>query len=325
MKAGLAILLLILAGGILVLGSAAYIVPEGRQAILTQFGRPVGDAVTAAGLHFKTPFIQEVREIDSRILSWDGDPNQIPTRDKKYIEVDTTARWRITDPLQFIRTVQNERGAQSKLDAVLESATRDVVSGHNLVEAVRNTNDIFGVIETRRLEVEAAEADVEEEVTGEIERVEVGRERLSELIAERAQPELEEFGITLVDVQLRRISYEGSVERKVFERMISERERIAEKIRSVGKGEQAKIHGTLSRDKQTIESEAYRAVQTIEGEADAKAFRIYADALGQDPDFYDFVRTLEAYGEALGPATRFLLTTDSDFLRLFKAGVRAGE
>lgn len=305
--------------------SSAFIVSEGRQAIITQFGAPVGDPITEAGLHFKWPFIQDVRELDRRILSWDGFPNQIPTKDKKFIIVDTTARWKITDPLKFIQTVQNESGAKSRLDAILDAITRDTIANHNLVEAVRNTDTILEVIEERSKRPEEKEIIVEEEVVGEIEKILVGRERLSDMIAERARQELADFGITVVDVQLRRISYEKSVEQKVFERMISERQRIAEKIRSVGKGEQAKTQGKTSRDQQQIVSEAYRRVQEIKGKAEAEAYRIYAETLSQDSEFYEFVRTLEAYDKALGPNTHFILSTDSDFLKLFKQGPDGGK
>jgi len=305
--------------------SSAFIVPEGRQAIITQFGAPVGEPITDPGLHFKTPLIQDVRELDSRVLNWDGYPNQIPTKDKKYILVDTTVRWKITDPLKFIQTVQNESGAKSRLDAILDAITRDTISNHNLVEAVRNTNTILDVIEERRTQPTVEGVVVEEEVVGEIEKIQVGREQLSDMIVERAREELADFGITVVDVQLRRIAYEKSVEQKVFERMISERQRIAQKIRSVGKGEQAKIQGKTSRDHQQITSEAYRRVQEIKGKAEAEAYKIYAQTLGKDPDFYEFVRTLEAYDKALGADTHFILSTDSDFLKLFKEGPEPGE
>jgi membrane protease subunit HflC len=301
--------------------SSAFVVTEGRQAIITQFGKPVGAPIADAGLYFKIPFIQDVRELDRRILNWDGFPNQIPTKDKKYILVDATARWKITDPLKFIQTVQNERGAKSRLDAILDAITRDTISNNNLVEAVRNSNTIMDVIKARQTGMARGNVNsAEDEITGEIEKIEVGRERLSDIIAERARKELTDFGITVVDVQIRRISYEQSVEKKVFERMVSERMRIAQQIRSVGKGEQAKIQGKVSRDLQQITSDAYRKVQEIKGKADAEAYKIYAEALGQSPEFYEFVRTLDVYEKALGASTHFILSTDSDFLKLFKRG-----
>lgn len=304
--------------------SSAFIVNEGTQAVITQFGRPIGNPVTSAGIHFKVPFIQSVQFVDKRILTWDGYPNQIPTRDKKYIIVDTTARWQVRDALKFIQTLQNERGAKARLDAILDSITRDTISDHNLVEAVRNTNSILDYIEAKKVEsqkkVSAGVVLVaeEEEITGEIEKIQIGRENLSSLIAKRATEELSQFGILIIDVQLRRIAYEASVEKKVYERMISERKRIAEKIRSIGKGEQAKIQGKTSRDLQRIDSEAYRKAQTIRGKAEAESIAIYAKALSQDPKFFEFNRTMEAYKKALKPDTDLILSTDSQFLDFLK-------
>lgn len=304
--------------------SSTYLITEGRQAIITQFGRPIGTPITEAGLHFKVPLIQKVQYLDKRILSWDGYPNQIPTRDKKYIIVDTTARWRVEDALKFIQTVQNERGAKARLDAILDAITRDTISNHNLVEAVRNTNSILDYIEEKRIEserkVKTGEILVaeEEEVTGEIEKITIGRENLSSIIAKKAGEELKSFGITIIDVQLRRIAYEGSVEKKVYERMISERKRVAGKIRSIGEGEKAKIQGKTSRDLQRINSEAYRQAQTIKGRAEAESMKIYAQALSQDKKFYEFIRTMDAYKEALKPETKFILSTDSPFLEMLK-------
>jgi modulator of FtsH protease HflC len=304
--------------------SAMYILPEGRQAIITQFGRPIGAPVTEAGLQVKLPFIQNIQYVDKRILSWDGFPNQIPTRDKKYIIVDTTARWRIDDALKFIQTVQNERGTKARLDAILDAITRDTISNHNLVEAVRNTNAILDYIEEKSIEskrkLDSGEILVaeEEEITGEIEKIRIGRENLSSMIAKKAALELESFGISIIDVQLRRIAYEQSVEKKVYERMISERKRIAEKIRSIGKGEQAKIQGKTSRDLQRINSEAYRQAQLIRGKAEAESMKIYAGALSQDKKFYEFIRTMDAYKDSLKPDTKFILSTDSPFLDLLR-------
>ena len=304
--------------------SSAFIVAEGRQAIITQFGRPIDEPVTNPGMHFKVPFIQTVQYVDKRILTWDGYPNQIPTRDKKYIIVDTTARWRIHNALKFIQTVQNERGAKARLDAILDAITRDTISNHNLVEAVRNTNLILDYIELKQKDSQkklaAGEILVaeEEEITGEIEKIHIGREHLSSLIAKKAAEELAPFGITIIDVQLRRIAYESSVEKKVYERMISERKRIAEKIRSIGKGEQAKIQGKTSRDLQRINSDAYRKAQGIKGKAEAESISIYAHSLSQDPKFFEFTRTLDAYKKALKEDTQFILSTDSQFLELLK-------
>lgn len=302
--------------GLFVIMSSTFTIREGRQVILTQFGAPIR-TVKDAGLHWKVPFIQKVREIDLRILNWDGYPNQIPTRDKKYISVDTTARWRIVDPLKFIQTVQSEAGATSRLDAILDATTRDIISSHNLVETVRNTNTIFDVIKLRVEELKTETAKdvnaLDEEVTGEIEPIKIGRERLSGLIHERASKELVTIGIELIDVQLRRIMYEESVQKKVYDRMKSERERIAEKIRSIGKGEQAKIQGKTNFELEEIESSAYRTVQTIRGDAEAKAINIYAASLGADPTFYEFTRKLEAYKKSLKPGSKLILSSKSDF------------
>ena len=305
---------------ILLLNGTLFIVNEHQQAIITQFGKPIGKPITNAGLHFKLPFFHDVRYVDKRILTWDGDPNQVTTKDKKFIGVDTTARWKIIDALKFIQAVQDEKGARSRLDAVLDSRTREAISSHNLVEAVRNTNNIFQELESRKKN--AAKKDVEEEVVGEIEKILFGREKISEIIANKATAELRNLGIKLVDVQLRRISYEKSVEQKVYERMISERKRIAEKIRSIGQGEKAKIEGRLSQDLQLIESQAYRKSQEIKGEAEGKSIHIYAKALRKDPDFYEFTRTMDAYRAAFhrkeGIKPKFILSSNSKFLKYFK-------
>lgn len=322
----ISIFLALLALVVLGAWTSAFTIREGRQVIITQFGRPIR-TVKDAGLHWKLPVIQDVREIDLRILNWDGYPNQIPTRDKKYIRVDTTARWRIVDPLKFIQTVQNEAGAKSRLDAVLDATTRDIVSGHNLVEAVRNSNAIFDVIsERKRKMAEEAEsgstqlAEEDEEITGDVEPIEIGREQLSALIAARASSALEPFGIELIDVQLRSIMYEQSVQLKVYQRMISERQRVAEKIRSIGKGEQKRIEGKISEELQLIESEAYRQTQEITGAAEAEAIRIYAQSFEADPGFYNFMRKLEVYKTGLGERSQMILSPDLPLFDVLRSG-----
>lgn len=309
----------IIVGLIITAFNSFYLLQEGRQAIVTEFGKPVGTPITTPGLKFKTPFINDVRFIDKRILNWDGSPNQIPTKDKKYIKVDTTARWQIIDALRFIQTVQNERGAKARLDTILDGHTRDVISGHRLVEAVRDSNDIIKVIEGKKQLITdrklKGESILEEEIAGEIEEIEVGREELSKIIVEKADKELIELGIKLIDVQLRRISYEESVERKVYERMVSERQRIAQKIRSIGKGEKAKIEGRLQKDLKKIESEAYRKAQEIKGKAQGRAAFIYAKSLKLDPGFYDFMRSMEVYKKTLKDKSKFILSSDSKLLR----------
>ena len=299
-----------------------FILTEGQQAIVTQFGKPIGEPKTKAGMHFKNPLTQDVRYVDKRILSWDGDPNQIPTKDKKYIKVDTTARWRITDALKFIQTVQNENGAKARLDTILDSHTRNIISSHNLVEAVRNSNAIVqNLVDKKKIIDERkanGEAILEEEISGDIEKIFLGREELSQMIVRKAQEECNALGIKLIDVQLRRISYEKSVEKKVYERMISERERIAQKIRSIGKGEKAVIEGRLTKDLQRIESQAYRTAQKIRGLAEGKSAAIYAKALSLDPKFYEFIRTMEAYKASIKPDSKLILSSDSEFLKYFK-------
>lgn len=301
-----------------ILGSG-YTLQEGEQAVITLFGKPVR-MVKEAGIHWKWPFVEKVHEIDLRLLNWDGYPNQIPTRDKKYITVDTTARWRIVNPQAFIQSVQSEQGARSRLDAILDATTRDVISSHNLVEAVRITNNIFDDVKARSKGDDSDSDVMEEEVIGDIEKVELGRENLSKLIRERASKELLPIGIELLDVQFRRIMYEASVQKKVYARMISERERIAEKIRSIGKGEQSKIEGKTSREVQEIQSVAYRTSQKIKGEAEAKATAIYASVLGKDPSFYEFSRKLDAYRASIKPDARILMGSGSRFFDVMRNG-----
>jgi modulator of FtsH protease HflC len=319
----------------ILLMNATFIVTEGQQALVTQFGKIIGQPITDAGMHFKLPFINDVRMMDKRILTWDGEPEQIPTKDKKYIWADTTARWRIVDARKFAYTVKNERMAQGQLDSTLDGITRDVISNQNLVEAVRNTNQILKkktkpkpaqkdkTSENDSTSIKATDIkaeQIEEEISGEIEPVTVGREKLSQMIIQRARKEISQYGIELIDVQLRRIAYETSVEKKVYDRMISERNRIAEKIRSIGQGEKAKIDGKLNRDLKEIESIAYRTSQEIKGKADAKAIIIYAKAMGADPEFYRFARTLEAYENTLTDKTKLILSTNSDFFKIMNRG-----
>ncbi|MFG1500219.1 protease modulator HflC [Halobacteriovorax sp. XZX-3] len=308
------ILIVILFIGLVLGKQSLFIVSEGRQAIITEFGKPVGNPITDAGLHFKKPFVQDVRFVDKRILSWDGFPNQIPTKDKKFIKVDTTARFKIIDALKFIQTVRNTEGAKKRIDTILDSATRNVISSHDLVEAVRNSNAIIEKLNATKVDVN----EIEEEITGDIEDVSVGREKLSQLIVSKADGELEQFGIQLIDVQLRRISYEKSVERKVYERMISERQRIAQKIRSIGEGEKAKIEGRLVKDLQTIQSEGYKKSQLIKGRAEAKASAVYAKTFSQDPSFFEFVRSLEAYKTSIKGKTKFIISNDNEFLKYLR-------
>lgn len=305
----------------LLFGASAYRLPEWEQAVIIQLGKPVREPVKKAGLHFRIPFIEAIHRLDRRILNWDGEANRIPTKDKKYIWVDTTARWRIQDPLLFIQSVRDETGADPRIKAIIDSSTRDVISNHNLVEAVRNSNAILDSIEERhKLAAEGKLPPEEEEVTGEIENIAVGREELSRQMIESSRAKLAELGIELIDIQIRRIAYETSVEQKVYERMVSERRRIAQKIRSIGTAEQSKIRGKIKKDLETIQSEAYRKAETLKGQADAEAIRIYAGAMNADPGFYEFLRTLEAYKKALPKDSKLILSTDSAFFELLRRG-----
>lgn len=304
------------AGLALVVFSSFYVVDETEQAVVTQFGQPVGETIRKAGLYIKKPFIQEVNRFDKRILEWDGDPNQIPTLDKRYIWIDSTARWRIVDPLQFLKSFGTESVAQARLDDILDAATRDAVSSNNLVEIIRNTNDI---IEREKLRVkDNSDIDMIHLSDADLESVQFGRETLTGEIRKRAAQRLSGFGIELVDIRIRRINYVQDVLRKVFERMISERKRAAEQYRSMGQGQKAEIEGKTSRELEQIRSEAYRKSQEILGRADAEAINVYADAYNRDPGFYAFLKTLETYRSAIDVNTTLMLSTDSEFFRLFK-------
>ena len=281
-------IVLAVAGGFLLLNSA-YIVSETQQAVVTQFGQPVGSAVREAGLHWKSPFVQEVHYFDKRLLEWDGYPSEIPTKDKKFIWVDVTARWQIVDPLKFLQTMRHEMNAQSRLDDIIDGVTRDFVTRYEVPEIVRNTNHI--------LEVEAGEEDISGEET--FEKLSTGRNTLTRMILEQAGKIVSDYGIKLVDIRIKRINYIESVQRRVFERMISERKRAAEKLRSEGQAFREEIAGQKERELKRIYSEAYRKAQELKGKADAEATKIYADAYSKDPEFFTFLSTLESYREGL--------------------------
>lgn len=298
----------------LVLGAfasgAVYIVDETKQVVITQFGKPVGKPITSSGLRFRTPFIQQAHYFEKRLLVWDGDPNQIPTRDKKYIWVDTMARWKIVDSLKFLQSVGNVLGAQARLDDIINSATRDAVTGHLLVEAVRDSNRI--------LESEAEEGEdliVTEEA---LERIEVGRQQLTRSILEKAKVLAPQYGIEVVDVRIKRVNYVENVRLKVYDRMIAERKRAAEKYRSEGRGKSAEIEGQVGKELKQITSEAYRKAQILTGEADAEATKIYAQAYSEDPNFYAFMKTLETYRETIDENSTVILTTNSDYYKYLK-------
>jgi len=289
------------------LGGATYTVRESEQVIITQFGNPVGDPIVEPGLHFKLPFIQKTNYFEKRFLEWDGSPNQVPTRDKRFIWVDTYARWRIVNPLLFFQRLRDERGAQSRLDDILDGETRNAVARNDLIELVRSTN--------RDPDDVVVESEEEREILNQIER---GRERISREILARAATRTADLGIELLDLRIKRINYVDEVQKDVFARMIAERRRIAELFRSEGQGEAARIQGERERDLQRIQSEAFRAAEELRGKADAEATDIYASAYGRDADFYAFTRSLEAYDRLMDANTLFILGTDSELLRFIE-------
>jgi len=286
-----------------------FTVDETEQAIITQFGRPVGEAIIEPGLRFKLPFIQIVNFFPKNLLEWDGDPGEIPTLDKTFIWVDTFARWRITDPLKYFRTVGNEMGAQRKLDDIIDPAVRNFITSYHLIEVVRNSNRPMDTMEAGLEQIGAKVVATE---------VKTGREKITRLILEQAAPKLAEFGIEVIDVRIKRINYVAEVQKAVFGRMIAERKQIAEKFRSEGQGESRKIEGEKDKELKKISSEAYRTSQEIKGKADAEAARLYAEAFGRDSEFYSFVKTLEVYKNTLDENTALVLSTDSDFLKYLK-------
>ncbi len=292
---------------VLVVGaSSSYTVGESEQAIITQFGEPTGDSITEAGLHFKVPFIQQVNYFEKRFLEWDGSPNQVPTRDKRFIWVDTYARWRIVDPLRFFQRLRDELGARTRLDDILDGETRNAVARYDLIELVRNSN---------RSPDDIPDEIVDEELEVILERIERGRAAVSREILARAATRTADLGIELLDLRIKRINYVAEVQQDVFARMIAERQRIAELYRSEGQGEAARIMGERERDLQRIQSEAFETAEILRGEADAEATDIYAAAYGRDADFYAFTKSLETYEQVIDSGTTIIMGTDSDFLR----------
>ncbi|MBT3596610.1 MAG: protease modulator HflC [Verrucomicrobia bacterium] len=301
---------------IFVVYNAAYTIHETEQVLITRFGKPVGDPITNSGLHFKIPFIEEVNQIDNRFLAWDGKPNEMPTKDKTYIVVDTFARWRIQDAKQYFLRLRDERSAQSRLNDILGSETRNAIAKHELIEIVRTTKD-------REPVVDEVLSDAPGNV-GVLYKISKGRGLIEKEIFELAGEKLKDFGIELLDIRFKRINYNETVRKRIYERMISERQQIAERFRSEGQGEAARIIGNKERDLQQIESEAYKEIQKIQGDADARATEIYASAYNQSKqsvDFYEFVKTLETYEEVIDPETTMILSTDSDLYRYLKHSV----
>jgi membrane protease subunit HflC len=296
--------------GLVLLSSSLYTISETEQVIITQFGKPVGNPHTEPGLHIKIPFIQTVHTFEKRWLEWSGDPNQIPTKDKKYIWVDTYTRWRVKDPLLFYQRVKDERSAQSRLDDIVDGDTRNVIANNDLIEVVRSTDRPFTETEENAsIDMSAAE------VVG---KITMGRNKITRAILEMSRPIVAEFGIELVDVQIRRVNYVTEVQQKVFDRMVSERRRIAERSRSEGQGKAAEIRGQKERDLKGIQSEAYRKAQEVMGKADGESTRIYAEAYGRDPELYQFLKTMETYRKTMGPDTTLILSTDGEFFKFLK-------
>ena len=301
MKPGPVILLLAV---LIVLSGATYQVSEVDQVIVTEFGNPIGEAVTEAGLHFKVPFIQKTNYFDKRFLEWDGNPNQVPTKDKRFIWVDTYARWRIVDPLRFFERLRDERGAQSRLDDILDGETRNSVARYDLIEIVRSCN--------RNPDDVLVESEEEAAI---LEPIGMGRGKIALEILERSAVSTADFGIELLDLRLKRINYVEEVQQDVFARMIAERQRIAEEFRSEGQGEAARIGGERDRELQRIQSEAYREAEELRGVADGEATTIYGEAYSRDANFYAFTKSLETYEKTMDPNTVLILGTDNELLK----------
>ncbi len=290
---------------IIVVYDGFYILEEGKQVVVTQFGAPVGTPVTKAGMHFKLPFVQVANTFEKKILIWDGEPNQIPTNDKTYIFLDVTARWRITDALKFMQAVKNETKAQSMLDDIIGGTVRDLVNKNDLIEIIRSsdwspeamspTTDVIGT------------------------KPKQGRDKIAISVREQAAKITPQYGITLIDVMIKRVNYIDSVQLTVYNRMISERKRIAAEKRSTGEGQKAEILGKVDRELKQIISEANRQATAIRGKADAEATRIYGQAYAQDPEFYAFQKTLESYKTAIGKNTSLVLSSDTDLYQYLKS------
>ncbi|TDI22887.1 MAG: protease modulator HflC [Acidobacteria bacterium] len=292
---------------LVLLGSALYTVSEINQVIITRFGEPIGDPVTEPGLKMKWPFIDTANFFEKRFLEWDGSPNQVPTRDRRFIFVDTYARWRITDPLLFFQRVRNELGAQARLDDILDGETRNSVARHDLIEIVRTSN---------RDPVNTTIGNEEEPEV--LEQITTGREQITQEILTAASVAVSEYGIELLDLKFKRINYVPEVQQDVFARMIAERNRVAEEFRSEGQGESARIQGERERDLARIQSEAFRTSEELRGTADAEATAIYAAAYGRDASFYAFTKSLETYEKTMDPNTVLILGTDNDLMRFFE-------
>ena len=294
---------------LLSVSGALYVVNETQQVIVTRFGDPVGDPVVTPGLKFKMPFIENANYFEKRFLEWDGDSNQLPTKDKRFIHVDTYARWRISDPLKFFQRLRDERGGQSRLDDILDGETRNTIAKHDLIEVVRSTNRDFALSEELS----------DEEAPEKQKEIVFGRPVLAAEVLKAAQGRTSDLGIEILDFRFKRLNYVPEVRREVYNRMISERQRIAERFRSEGAGEAARINGERERELKQISSEAYREAQEIKGKADGEAADIYARAYNRDPEFYRFTKTMEVFADTMNKDTVLMLGTDGEYLRYLES------
>lgn len=292
---------------IALISSSAYQVSEVEQVIITKFGQPIGEPIKNPGLHFRIPFIHKVNRFDKRWLDWDGDANEMPTKEKTYIWVDVFARWKIDDPLKFFTSAKTERRAQSLLDDIIGSATRNVIANHDLIEVVRESN--------RGFDVQGEVSNEEENTQATVTQINVGREKLTRMILEKAREATPDFGIELRDVQLQRVNYTESVRQNNFNRMKAERQKFSDTYRAEGDADASRINGKRNQTLKTIESEAYLQVQKIKGEADAKATSVYAEAYNRDPEFYEFIKSLESYEKSITENDTLIISTESDYLK----------
>jgi membrane protease subunit HflC len=296
---------------LVLLSSSLYMVNEKEQVVITQFGRPIGNAVVDPGIHFKVPFIQTANFFDKRYLEWDGDPNQVPTKDKKFIFVNTYARWQITDPLQFYKRLTNERGAQSRLDDILDGETRDFIANHNIEETVRNSNRTPVLTDT-----------ISEPLSDSLIHISVGREKIEKMILTTANKRAADLGIVILDFRFKRLNYVEEVQDQVYKRMTSERFRIADKFRSEGQGEASRINGEKERELKSIQSEAFKQAEEIKGKADAEAAAIYSGAYNQSSaskSLYGFLKSMESFEKTFDKNTSIIISTNSEFYKYLKS------
>ncbi|MBN1559433.1 protease modulator HflC [candidate division KSB1 bacterium] len=307
----LTLILLAIFIGVIMVSQTLYTVDETEQAIITMFGEPRGEPVKDAGLHLKLPFIHKAIFFEKRIMEWDGNQNEIPTSDKRYLLVDTFARWRIVDPLKFFQSVNNEEKAQSRLDDIIDGITRDYISKNLLIEVVRSSN--------REMEI-STEGETSAKNAADSLKIRLGRLAITDAILTEVQKIVPQYGIEVLDIRIKQVNYNMDVREKVFDRMISERQRIAQLYRSEGMGRKAQIEGKMQKELNQIRSEAYRTAQQIKGKADAEATQIYADAFSRDPEFYSLLQTLESYRQTIDTSSTLILSTDSEYWKYLKKG-----